>query len=504
MVSLRSSQESLDILAGNSHIQEFSAFGELLVAEITPVVQLQSAYNINTRIIETRDNKGSSSISSNMFQVSTGAGANQSSSLFSKTAVKYNAGQGGLARFTAMFSAGVLGSTQVAGIGSTGEGYFFEYNGIDFGILRRQGGSPEVRRLTVTAKATTAEDITITLDGDAVTDVTVSDATATDLTTTANEIAAHDYSNVGLGWSSHVMGEKVFFESYNAASKTGAYSLSGTAPVAGTFAQSVAGAAPTETRVVRSAWSEDVMDGTGPSGITLDQTKGNVYQIRYQWLGFGMIGYYVENPTTGGFILVHKIKYGNANTIPSIDNPTIPMCIAVVNTSNTSDVTIKSASMLGGIEGKNLEESGIFNALTLETTGIGITETPVISIHNHNTYQGKINRVAIRLDVVGVSFDASAANKPAVLRVTIDAELTGASFSPIDSNTSVVHSDTSATTITGGRVLFSQSLAEGSAPVFDFSGRNIIIHPNETVTISLEASNNTIDPIVSLGWKELF
>lgn len=483
---------------------EYSAFGEVLIAEITPIVQLQSAYNINTRIIDVRDNNGTSSISNSMFQVSTGAGANQSSSLFSKTAVKYNAGQGGLARFTAIFSTGVPGSSQIVGIGSSGEGYYFEYNGAAFGILRRQGGAPEVRRLTVSNKSTTAENITITLDGDAVTDVAVSDATATDVTTTANEIADHDYSNVGLGWSTHVMGDKVFFESYNPASKTGTYSLSGSAPVAGTFAQSVAGVAPTATRVAQTDWNADAMDGTGPSGFVLDQTKGNVYQIRYQWLGFGAINYYIEDPTTGMFVLVHMIQYGNANTAPSVDNPTMPLCMSVENTSNTSDITLKTASMLGAIEGKNLEEGGVFNALVLETTGITTTETPVISIHNHNTYKGKINRVAIRLDVVSASFDASAANKPAVLRITSDAELTGASFSPVDSNTSVVHSDTSATAITGGKVLFSQSLAEGSAPVFDFADRNIIIHPNETLTISLEASNNTIDPIVSLGWKELF
>ena len=59
-----------------------TAFGELLTADLTPVVQIQSSYNINTRVIEARDNKGTSSINDNKFQVSTGAAANQSSTLF--------------------------------------------------------------------------------------------------------------------------------------------------------------------------------------------------------------------------------------------------------------------------------------------------------------------------------------------------------------------------------------------------------------------------------------
>ena len=58
-----------------------AAFGELLIAELTPVVQLHSAYNINTRIIDERSNNGSASISNNKFQVSTGAVANQSSAV---------------------------------------------------------------------------------------------------------------------------------------------------------------------------------------------------------------------------------------------------------------------------------------------------------------------------------------------------------------------------------------------------------------------------------------
>lgn len=478
-----------------------TAFGELSIAELTPIVQLHSAYNINARIIEERNNNGSSSISNNKFQVSTGAAINRSSALLSRVAVKYNAGQGGIFRGTAVFTTGTANSTQHVGIGTSSEGYFFGYNGSTFGIMRRQGGSPEIRTLTVTAGATTAENITITLDGDAETTVAVTNTG--DTTLTANEIAGHDYSNLGQGWVAHVMGANVVFESYNAASQTGTYSLSGTAPVAGTFAQDVAGVAPTETVVAQSSWDTDKFDGTGISGVTLDPTKGNVYQIKYQWLGFGLISFFIENPDDGGFHLVHKIEYANANTNPSVDNPTLPLCLAVKNTSNTSDIVLQSASMMGAIEGKDLEE-GILNAAVVETTNIGVNETPVLSIHNHTIYQSKVNRVRIKLDELGVSFDASAANKPALLRLRLNPVLTGASFSAIDANTSVARKDVTATAVSGGTLFFAQSLSEGSAPILDFSNRNILLEPGETVTVSLEASNGTIDPDISFGWRELF
>ncbi len=480
-----------------------TAFDELLIAELTPVVQIHSAYNINTRILEARDNNGTSSIANNMFKVSTGGSTNQSSSLLSRVAVKYNAGQGGLCRFTALFTSGTANSTQYIGIGTSSEGYFFGYNGTTFGLLRRQGGSPEIRTLTVSAKSTTAEDITITLDGDAVTDVTVSDASATDATTTANEIATHDYSNIGLGWKAHAMGPNVVFESYNAASKTGTYSLSGTAPVAGTFARSVIGAASTNTIVAQSAWSEDVMDGTGPSGITLDQTKGNVYEIRYQWLGFGIIDFYIENPSNGKFILVHKIEYANVNTIPSLDNPTLPLCLAVANTTNASDIVLQSASMMGGIEGKDIEE-GILNTVIVQLAGIDTNETAILSLHNHTIYQSKINRVRVAPKEFGITIEASAANKPGIIRVRKNPTLVGASFSAVDANTSVMRKDTSATTVTGGDLLFAQSIADDTPLAFDLSQKTGRLEPGETITVTGEATNGTIEAIVTLGWKELF
>ena len=478
-----------------------TAFGEVLVAELTPIVQIHSAYNINTRIIEARDNNGASSIVNNKFQVSTGASANQMSSLLSRVAVKYNSGQGGLWRGTALFTTGVANSTQYIGIGNSSEGYFFGYNGATFGILRRQGGSPEVRTLTVTTKSSHIDTITITLDGDA--DNTVSVTNGADTTITANEIADHDYSDLGQGWVAHSMGANVIFESYNAALQTGTYSLTDATSAIGTFAQTVVGVASTETVIAQSSWDSDKFDGTGVSGVTLDPTKGNVYQIKYQWLGFGLISFYIEDPDNGEYHLVHKIEYANANTIPSVDNPTLPLCMAVKNTSNTSDIVLQSSSMMGAVEGKNIQE-GILNAAVVETTNIGTTEIPILSIHNHTVYQSKINRIRVKIDELGVSFDASAANKPAVLRLRLNPTLTGASFSAINANTSVVRKDTSATAVSGGILFFAQSLAEGAAPIIDLEKRDIVLNPGDTITISLEASNGTIDPDVSLGWKELF
>ena len=62
----------------------------------------------------------------------------------------------------------------------------------------RRYGIHETRTLTVTTGSSHAENITITLDSDA--DATVAVTNTGDVTLTANEIAAHDYSDYDRDW----------------------------------------------------------------------------------------------------------------------------------------------------------------------------------------------------------------------------------------------------------------------------------------------------------------
>jgi len=236
-----------------------TAFGELLVAKLKPQIQADFSYNINPEVWHDHSNNGTASVDEHRMKLSTGAGANQSAQIQTRVAVKYNAGQGGLTRLTALFTTGVANSEQTAGIGDSTDGYFFGYNGSDFGILRRRGGHKEVRTLTITTASTTNENITITLDGDADSTVTVTNSGV--ISTTANEIADHDYSSLGSGWEVHSDGDgTVKFVSYDSETHTGSYSLSGTTAV-GSYAQDIAGLAPTDTWTLQADTSQGAGDG---------------------------------------------------------------------------------------------------------------------------------------------------------------------------------------------------------------------------------------------------
>ena len=474
-----------------------TAFGELSVANLTPIVQLSFAYNIHSDLVLSPTNNGGTVVqAANKAKLQTSAAANASAHLNSRVPIKYHPGQGALIRFTAVFTEGVANSTQWIGVGDVDDGYFFGYNGDTFGVLKRQGGVREVRTLTISTGSSHAENITITLDGDAKADVAVTNTG--DITLTANEIVAADYSDVGTGWSAHAMGAVVHFISYDAVSHSGSYSLSSATSAAGTFASQLVGATPTETVVNQSNWSTDTMlDGSGPSGMTLTTTFGNVFQIRYQWLGFGEIEYSIENSVTGLLELVHRIEYANANTIPSIDNPTLPLSAQVNNAANTSDITLETSSMGGFIEGE-FHLAQVDKGTSVEVAGIGTSETPALTIHNHILFQGAFNKVVTIITEISASAEGT---KPSTIRVRRNATLTGASFSAIDANTSVIFVDTAATALSGGELLEVEPVAKSGSVKFT---KLLDLEPGEFATISIEASSGTVDAIVSIDWDEEF
>ena len=482
-----------------------SAFGEVLVAEPTPIIQLEFPYNINTDIIEKRENNaGTITQSGGMAVLQTGSSANSAAHMLSRDALKYDPGQGGLIRFTALFTSGAANSVQVAGIGEVGDGFFFGYNGTGFSILRREAGTPEVQTLTVSDPAgTQSGNITINLDGVSKTVAVILNDTAREI---AVKIAAADFDDTGLGWTTHVNNATVIFKAWSDGNKSGTFSLVDTdgTGAAGSFAETIAGVSTTNNWIAQASWNVDVMDGSGPSAMTLDPTKGNVYQIAYQWLGFGMITYFIENSETGEFQAVHQIKYANANTTPSLQNPTLPLHIMAKNTSNATNLTIKTSSMAAFVEGR-VSDLGVLHAADSNITNLAATELPILSTKNKVVYQGVLNRVQLEPLFVSLATEAS---KPIIFRIKLNPTLTGTpAFADVSTATSVTATDASASGITAstGRTVFTTVLGKVDSEIIDFSRLRRTINPGETLVITAEATSGSSQEVnVSFTWEELF
>ena len=124
-----------------------TAFGDMRVAELSPVLQYTFEYTVNNTLLGTVEvlNSGSVSQSDGMCVISTGTTTGSTAEWGSKRHARYKAGLGGLARFTAMFTLGEAGTEQVVGITDTEgvtasrlNGYAVGCDGSTFGFLRYQ------------------------------------------------------------------------------------------------------------------------------------------------------------------------------------------------------------------------------------------------------------------------------------------------------------------------------------------------------------------------------
>jgi len=261
-----------------------------------------------------------------------------------------------------------------------------------------------------------------------------------------------------------------------------------------------------DTWVPQASWNGDKMDGTGgasnPTGQNLDPTKGNVYQINFQWLGFGLIEFAIEDANTGRFVPVHQVRYANANTVPSLLNPSFPILWSVENTTNNTNMTLKGASCVGEIEGQ-IKYLGPTNAIGNSKTGVTTTLTNIVTIRNKSTYQTLTNRTPINILKYNISVDG---NKPAEFQLIKNTTLGGTpSYTDISTNTSVIDYDTAGTTITGGQVIdFSTLASAGSLDASGTSTTDIILLPGETLTLAVRASATTTDATAAIRWVEDF
>ena len=372
-----------------------TAFGDMRVAELTPVAMLTFTYNINGDIVTTSTTNGGSVAQQDALAVvSSSTDVAGSGEMRSRDLIHYRNGLGAMTRYTAIFTSGVANSQQTAGVGNAQDGFFFGFNGTSFGILHRKNNS--------------------------------------------------------------------------------------------------------DTWIPQASWNVDPLDGNGPSGMTIDPTKLNVYEIVYKWLGGGQIEFFCENTSGGAFIPLHRIEYSNQHTSPSIYNPSLPLSIAASNTGNNSNIQVKTASMAGFIEGKD-EKLGPVNAY--EATSSHSSETAIFHLRNKATYLGQDNRVVSFLKQFSVGNDTT---RMATFRIYLNATLTGtASWSDVNGDDSVMEVDTAQTYDSGGKLLFAGIVSKDNGQVFDLANLEIDIIPGDVVTITSESANSN-DMSAALIWQEDF
>jgi len=151
------------------------------------------------------------------------------------------------------------------------------------------------------------------------------------------------------------------------------------------------GAVSNSNTVTKSNWNVDKFDGTGPSGVTLDLTKTQIFFINLEWLGVGIVkcGFVVN----GAFYTAHQFNNANVQTVVYMQTAILPLRYEIFTTGATS-----SAATLQQICSTVLSEGGyeqtsqqyIARASTAVTLTAAATFYPLVSIRLNSSYLGAI------------------------------------------------------------------------------------------------------------------
>ena len=137
------------------------------------------------------------------------------------------------------------------------------------------------------------------------------------------------------------------------------------------------------TPVAQASWNVDPMDGTGPSGITLDLTKSQIIFMDLEWLGVGTvrIGFVIN----GNFYVCHKFHHANILASTYITTASLPLRYEITNTGATSGVsTLKQicSTVLseGGYQLNGLQQAVGIPVTTPKNLAVAGTFYPIVSI----------------------------------------------------------------------------------------------------------------------------
>ncbi len=260
--------------------------------------------------------------------------------------------------------------------------------------------------------------------------------------------------------------------------------------------------------VAQTDWNGDKCNGTGASGFNWNKTFGNVMQVRYPFLGYGAITFWVENPTTGAWILCHTIQYPNSTASVQVSNPSFPFFAVVTNTGNTSNLIMYVGSVGVFISGQRVFLGAQWAASALKNTIT--TEANLFNLRNCTTYNTVSNTGLIRLRSISAVTDNG--NGIATIRLKQGVTIGGSpSFAPISGSTadqgititngnSIASLDVAGTG-TAGTTIFNLVLARNSNFSIDLTPFSIFIAPVQTLTVTAEsAASASIS--VALNWQE--
>lgn len=264
------------------------------------------------------------------------------------------------------------------------------------------------------------------------------------------------------------------------------------------------------TPVAQASWNVDPMNGSGPSGITLDLTKAQILFMDLEWLGVGTvrIGFVID----GNFYVCHKFQHANIIASTYITTASLPLRYEITNTAATSGAsTLKQicSTVLseGGYELRGSQQAVGTPIATAKNLATASTFYPIVSIRLRST---RLDAIVVATAISIIADTAGNYNWQVVVGGTTTG---GGAWTNAGANSSVEYK-LDGTSFTGGRILASGyfTVTANTSVSVDILRAALFSNQLErdgltgtpyefTITIAAGANNKNV--FASMDWEEI-
>jgi hypothetical protein len=268
------------------------------------------------------------------------------------------------------------------------------------------------------------------------------------------------------------------------------------------------------TPVAQASWNADKMDGSGPSGITLDLTKAQILFMDVEWLGVGTvrIGFIID----GNFYICHRFNHANLITSTYITTASLPLRYEITNTGATSGVSTfkqicSSIMSEGGFTLNGLQQAIGIPVTTPRNLAVAGTFYPIVSIRL-KTSPDRLDGIVICTAISVMATSSGNYN----WQVIASGTTTGGTWTSAGTSSAVDYNITG-TSFTGGRILasgFFSSSATGASTQVDILKEALFKTQLErdgltstpfelTIVVASDTGGGGGNVLASMDWEEI-
>lgn len=273
---------------------------------------------------------------------------------------------------------------------------------------------------------------------------------------------------------------------------------------------------PTEFQVLQADWNEDRLDGTGPSRITLDLTKAQIFWADIEWLGVGTVrvGFIIN----GKFITCHSFHHANLISSTYITTASLPLRYEIKNIGTPSPATSSTLKQVcstvisdGGYQLNGAQQAIGTPVATPKTLTTASTYYPVVSLRL-KTSPDRLDAVVI-LSAASILPLSSAGSPNHNWRIVASGTTTGGTWTSAGVSSAIEYNITGAS-FSGGRILASGFIATTNQSINSVDilkealfksqlERDGLTGTPYELTLVVSASANNAQILGSLDWEEI-